>query len=56
MKSWYYITDFLLLLRKKTKNSFPLMMTAGSIKLVKGREEDGVEGQSNLEKDVLPDI
>lgn len=32
------------------------MMTAGLTKLVKGMEEDGVEWQSNLEKDVLPAI
>lgn len=31
-------------------------MTAGLTKLIKGMEEDGVEGQSNLEKDVLPAI
>lgn len=33
----------------KRGNFFFLMMTVGFIKLVKDIEEDGVEGQSNLE-------
>jgi len=32
------------------------MITVRSTKPVKGMKEDGVEGQSNLEKDALPTI